>query len=89
MSNHSHLLAGIKKSVRSQRRAQPYDRFTKAQLWDRLMCAEHQLATVERMAARVAHDANNHRAGATGEARQALTGVRDAAYGVRDAAAVS
>ena len=89
MSNHSHLLAGVKKLVRSQRRAQPYDRFTKAELWERIERAEHQLAAIEVKAASVAHNADHYAIAATGDNRAAFMQLRSAAYGVRDAAAVS
>lgn len=71
---------------RPQRDPQPFDRFTKAELWERLRAAEKALASVASITQDVATFAHNCAQGASGEPRRQLFAARDYAYKARDAA---
>jgi hypothetical protein len=76
MSNHSHLLADVRKAARTPRASRPYDQYTKKELWERLQAAEKAKAKFQRVAT-MAHDFAQAE---TGESRRRLFAVRDAIY---------
>lgn len=84
MSHISELLAAQRK--RPPREAQPFDRFSKAELWERLQAAQNALVAAGSAAQSAANQAHGYAQGATGERRQQLLSLRDAAYKARDAA---
>jgi hypothetical protein len=84
MSHLTHLLADVHK--RAPRQAQPFDRISKADLWDRLQAAERALATAQMAAQRAATLAHDCAQGISGEHRHQFLAVRNAAYKARDAA---
>lgn len=83
MSHLSHLLADVRK--RAPREAKPYDRFSKAELWERLQSAELAMAKAATAAQTAATLAHNYAQGASGMDRRAFFAIRDVAYKARDA----
>jgi hypothetical protein len=86
VSNHSHLLADIRRNARTPRAAQPFDKIGKADLWERLQAAEAALVASANAAQSAATTAHDYAQGLTGEARRQMLSVRDAAYKARNAA---
>lgn len=79
------LLADVRK--RPARDPRPFDRFTKAELWERLQAAEKALGAAAGAAQTAATKAHNYAMGAgVGEIGRRFLDVRDAAYKARDAA---
>lgn len=86
MSNHTHLLADVRKAARAARQAQPFDSMSKAELWQQLQAATNAANGASIAAQSAATMAHNFAQGSTGEQRRQLLEVRDAAYKARDAA---
>lgn len=86
MSHLSTLIAEARKSARAPQKPQPYDGFTKAELWERLQAAERALNAAANAAQTAATRAHNYAQGATGEQRRQFIELRDAANKVRDLA---
>lgn len=85
MSHHSHLLADVR-DRRGRRKPQPFDRFSKAELWAQLQHAKRQLEVAQLEAQRTAAAAHNYLQGAESADRPRFLHLRDAAYRARDAA---
>lgn len=86
MSHLTALIAEARKSARAPSKPQPYDGFSKAELWERLQAAEAALAKAASAAQLAASKAHNYAQGAAGETRRQMVELRNAAYKARDAA---
>ena len=74
---------GLVKRERTPRKPQPFDRFSKAELWERLQTAERRCDRAAVKAQRIAHAAHNEAQGFTGKTRRVLLSLRDLAYKAR------